>query len=468
MKVHAVAIALVICLAFTLTALAQPGAPYFVVSAGDLYAISPDGARQRLTERPDNRITAWYLGDHDVHPSPDGRYLIYRDAVEFAADAWNNNETGNIAELPSDLFLIDVASGTEVRIAAHAAGTTWNSGQHLYRTTYGHAAAWSPDSRAFAYIESETGTPVGTLYRLIVYEVATDSSRALREWDQDALLSQRLQWTANGLQHGTVLYAPDDTVRAEVYLHEGLYGDYPVHLDGRAFVTVEPLAMNVPDGMIYLLDLQTGDYYQTAGYVSVVSSTSPQTSLVFVDYTNDTRPAEGVYTQAGAFVFGATRTPPYPVAFVIAPDGTRFAYDEAGVGARGSVIASASGEERVSEDTIVGWGDDLYTVFDPNGGLRLQTTTQFETAAICGNQPAAGLVRGGSGHVLGDTPNRLRSAPRLDAEIVGAIPAGAAFTVVDGQQGVCSGAARWAQVTYDGRTGWTAEGADGALFVASG
>ncbi len=67
--------------------------------------------------------------------------------------------------------------------------------------------------------------------------------------------------------------------------------------------------------------------------------------------------------------------------------------------------------------------------------------------------------------VGGEADSYVASAFRADADVIGQIPEGATFTVVNGQQGVCSNAIRWAQVEYQGVTGWTAEGAEGAVFL---
>jgi hypothetical protein len=56
-----------------------------------------------------------------------------------------------------------------------------------------------------------------------------------------------------------------------------------------------------------------------------------------------------------------------------------------------------------------------------------------------------GLVAGGQGKVIvGSGSNRIRKEPNADADKIGKIPESATFTVVDGQQGVCSDGIRWA------------------------
>jgi len=54
------------------------------------------------------------------------------------------------------------------------------------------------------------------------------------------------------------------------------------------------------------------------------------------------------------------------------------------------------------------------------------------------------------------SPNNVRSSPGLDGEVVGQIPPGGQFVVLDGPQ--CADGYVWWQVDDDGVIGWTAEG----------
>ena len=54
------------------------------------------------------------------------------------------------------------------------------------------------------------------------------------------------------------------------------------------------------------------------------------------------------------------------------------------------------------------------------------------------------------------TPNNLRDAPGLDGAVIGQIPPGGQFVVLDGPQ--CADGYVWWQVDYEGTMGWTAEG----------
>ena len=187
---------------------------------------------------------------------------------------------------------------------------------------------------------------------------------------------------------------------------------------------------------------------------------------MFIKDDNDTRPWYVIDPQSGA-IYNSPRQDPYAVDFTFSPDGKQFAYILIGTSVN---ITDLKGKDLVVDlpANAIMWGSKQYTVAD-KAGMQNEAFTpnhDFESPRRCGSLPAVGLVAGGEGRVIaGSTANRIRSAPDTEAEQLGQIPAGELFDVVDGQQGVCSGGIRWAQVSYDGVTGWTAEGANGQVFL---
>ncbi len=74
----------------------------------------------------------------------------------------------------------------------------------------------------------------------------------------------------------------------------------------------------------------------------------------------------------------------------------------------------------------------------------------------CANSRPARLVPGGTGRVTPGPANALRTNPGTGT-VIGEIPGGAVFQVTGGPQ--CGSEGRiWWRVTYNGQTGWTAEG----------
>lgn len=77
------------------------------------------------------------------------------------------------------------------------------------------------------------------------------------------------------------------------------------------------------------------------------------------------------------------------------------------------------------------------------------------------------LVVGEPGHVTPGAPNNLRDTPGLSGNIIGRIPGGAIFEVLEGPECDPAGIAWW-RVEYEGQVGWTAEGAGNEYFTVPG
>lgn len=84
------------------------------------------------------------------------------------------------------------------------------------------------------------------------------------------------------------------------------------------------------------------------------------------------------------------------------------------------------------------------------------STSRAQSGSTC-LQPAR-LTVGSQARVTvwPDLPNRIRNNYTFTATVVGQIPAGAAFQVSGGP--ACSSGVHWWYVTYNGVSGWTAEG----------
>lgn len=90
-------------------------------------------------------------------------------------------------------------------------------------------------------------------------------------------------------------------------------------------------------------------------------------------------------------------------------------------------------------------------------GVMTPQPTNATTTQSCPGFLPSRLVAGGIGRVTPGTPNRLRSTPATSGAIVGQIPGGDAFRVINGPECDPAGIAWW-QVEYNGLVGWTAEG----------
>jgi len=68
------------------------------------------------------------------------------------------------------------------------------------------------------------------------------------------------------------------------------------------------------------------------------------------------------------------------------------------------------------------------------------------------------------GRVLPGAANNLRSAPTTNSQLLGQIPGGGVFSVLEGPSCDQTGIAWW-RVTYQNLTGWTGEGQGDTYWV---
>jgi hypothetical protein len=130
------------------------------------------------------------------------------------------------------------------------------------------------------------------------------------------------------------------------------------------------------------------------------------------------------------------------------PGGTVFSVLE------GPVCASGYYWWRVDANGFVGW-----TAEGEDGDYWLDPMT-------CGNGLSIRLIPGEQGRVtlIPDEPNRLRQQPTSSSTLIGEVPPGGIFTVLDGP--VCtSGGLAWWQINFNGIIGWTAEGNAGVYWL---
>jgi len=115
-------------------------------------------------------------------------------------------------------------------------------------------------------------------------------------------------------------------------------------------------------------------------------------------------------------------------------------------------------------------GSATSVAFSPDGryvltGSDLDTASLWDSGLTLVRYPGAPTSRltvGGTGHVLQGTSNRLRDQP--NGTVIGSLPGGAEFIVLQGPTCTADGIAWW-QVEYNGQTGWTAEGQGTAYYL---
>src|SRR5689334_20360570 len=84
-----------------------------------------------------------------------------------------------------------------------------------------------------------------------------------------------------------------------------------------------------------------------------------------------------------------------------------------------------------------------------------RTSAATAEATPCPGMSAPRLVIGKTGRVVSSSPANIRQQPDVSSPLVGQIPSGDIFEVLDGPR--CSSSFTWWQVKYHDLTGWTIE-----------
>lgn len=96
-----------------------------------------------------------------------------------------------------------------------------------------------------------------------------------------------------------------------------------------------------------------------------------------------------------------------------------------------------------------------------NSGNNTQSNTT-NTGSSCQGHPIS-LLSGDIAQITPGPPNNLRRNPGTSSSLIGSIPGGASFRIAGGPR--CQDGYWWWQVTYNGVTGWTAQGNGNQLWI---
>ncbi|MFQ3568560.1 MAG: SH3 domain-containing protein [Aggregatilineales bacterium] len=118
----------------------------------------------------------------------------------------------------------------------------------------------------------------------------------------------------------------------------------------------------------------------------------------------------------------------------------------------------------VIPDTGIAIPMPIFTLPAATPTAPVESVSPLGTAVICPGFLPSRLTPGGQGRARPGDPNRMRTGPSTQNPIVGFIPGGAPFQVINGP--VCDPAGiAWWQVDYNGLIAWTAEGQRDRYFV---
>jgi hypothetical protein len=231
-----------------------------------------------------------------------------------------------------------------------------------------------------------------------------------------------------------------------------------------------------------LFDPLYGTAEPVIGYVETYAWLAPETSLALEPRVDeDGNPIWQMHDFVGRPVERFSSASYYAEEFLaLSPDGQTLAFSDYNRDTRvyDDVVRVLRGNAGgnvpdVSEDPFVWsfvWGPMAWrtrirsSVPGPNAPLMTDyaelpslPTTSDVTGTVCPGAPPPRLQPGDTAIVLGTTANNVRNQPSVSSgAVVGQIPAGAQFMVLEGP--ACQDDLTWYRVRYGTLYGWTAEG----------
>ena len=373
--------------------------------SSDLYVVNADGSgAQQLTHNGVSSSPAW---------SPGHRQIAYRFKQNDVADIYVMN-----------------ANGSGAQQVTHDNGTN-----NDYPT-------WSPDSQQIAFVSNESG-------KSDIWTVNVGGGTAHQLTTNSNADAQSPAWTPDGRQ---IAYSTNSTHpigNYEIYLMntDGTHMQRLTTSDGDsdspawspngqqiAYVTTQN-----GEASIYLIAASGGSathLLDIVGFVGALSWSPDTKSIAFsvsdsakshviriIDTKDPTHNTQ--LTDAGVQASGVSWSAPQPITTI------------AEVSAANSDTNTANMAGTVN--------------------IPVQNVTH------CPGAPPPVLISGHGAHVTPGTPNKLRSNPGLHAAQIDLIPGDAAINVLAGP--VCADNFAWWKVSYNGKTGWTADGQGSEYWI---
>ncbi len=479
-------------------------APFFLL--GLLLALvgaGAAGAQAALPETPlvllvDNNLYAWtpeqaaptmLTMNGFIEPpsvSPDGTEIAYAAYAPLTIDAIQRVGGIGGGSMPADIWVMNPTTRQTREIAVQPENASFfTDGVEDYAVTRSQPA-WSWDGMKLAWGEHFYPTEA---QRLAIYDFATGSVRFVENLPEQAAVSgpMSLTWV------GAFIVVRSIDMDGEALMVFDAEGNavqtirLPEEVQIRRFEAVQQngsytIGVMGFDDQWTLYDPLHGTQEPVVGYVEMYAWLAAETSLGL----------EPRYDEAGAPIWQAVDSLGRPVerfssagyysteAIRLSPDGQTVAYSEYNADTRVyedvvRVVRGQSGANvpDVMDDPFVdafAWGPMAWRT-------RLRSTPAGANAPIMANYPAQTplpitddvtgidcpgaptprLLPGDLARVLGTTANNVRSQPSVTSgAVVGQIPAGAQFNVLEGP--ACQDELTWYRVQYGDLTGWTAEG----------
>lgn len=445
--------------------IAPPLVAYF---NGELYRF--DDASFSLVDydacQPDEEIVG------PAVPSPDGTHFVLMTLPRALQEAIETIGSAGGGPLPTHLWLCDTRTDTLRRILEVPGGDAPFEGEFPDLPLIISMPAWSPDSSKLAW--SSILFPEGTT-RITVFDVDGEPGFAFPiELPEDPfgvpvpptvnwISTEQLIFDSFGFSEGfeqeeyvniVDVNAPQD-ITTTLLDRSGETDDFIIDrvlLGGES----PAYALRFFEQGWLRADLFTGERTPLNGLPELYNPQAPDGARLWLDIDTDffynwQTPDRSVTIPT---------TPPSRVA--IAPDGENIAWADSSLKMAISAtqeVAVVSNSEGFADDAGAWliWGGEAYR-------LRPGAALQAASLPTCEGAQQSRLRVGDTARVVQPTiPNNVRLEPSTSATLIGQVPGGGSFTVLDGP--VCADGYAWYQLQLGDLLGWTAEGSSDTYFL---
>jgi hypothetical protein len=400
--------------------------------------------------------------------SPIGDKLVYQSDSDLAVKTQAAECPCNGKEWPSNLWIVDLSSGYQTLIASQP-----DNAQTVADEVLRSHPLWSPDGNMIAWAESHQDDSVLVVFNLITQETKVVAHQLPVPKNGTSVLSSLYAWTPLGIMVEKIDYGPP-------YIHNG-FTFYDAF--GNIVLDTPPL----PEGS----DPKAAFLITNADSVNLLIQSKLEWAVVNFTRSKGKTPKNGIllrYAQGGEQV--SPRIAPAVMDeagdlqwAVSSPDGKSLTTLTSSTppifSLKGRAILYAQADAKMklwradsdggavtitlpwSPDGII-TGKDAYT-------LQPGIATQFITSTRCESSNLPFRLSVGNGQVLNNATANIRFDPRRDAKLLGQIPAGESFKVLDWPR--CSGGIAWWYVdnvsnhTVAGLPGWVAEGTGNTYWL---
>lgn len=448
---------------------AQADAPVILLHQGDLWRWTPAEGLAQLTEWGHNGVPV---------VSPDGASVAYNSTASEGVTAAEGAQPGTYGDLPSNIWLLDLATGEGRPLAGQpdGAGIEYDD-PAIYRGD----PVWSPDGTQLAW--SQLIMPAYT-WQVVTYDLASGATEVVATppapfADAGYFGDVPVRWSAGGIAISSPHISADGMGFVEDYIIYPAPGagsgdmpvtftysldsyDFPLDFTWAQFGERYVVALLFDSGAWRLLDPVTGLAQRAVEPPSLLSPTVLEAGLrLSFDATGT--PYHWTVAQGGQVNAVDLPVEAYYLYEVrnriaLAPDGSAFAVagDALYLYQEGALAAQPGTElpDGLTYDAVA-WGATQWML--PIGLIDY----------TCDPALPPRLEPDGAGRVLPGSPNNVRDGIGTGANVVGQIPGGESFLVIDGP--VCDEGIAWWQVAYEAAAGdvlgWTAEGVAPDYFL---